>query len=111
MAVSTGNEYLWGFVHWAERNPFNSLNSVHWDEIKKMVASFNLTNVTDAGTGVATDPGLGAGDVYGVDQDIPGRTTANTDGVGLTWYDPSNVLADQSYYPEDHVFTAYPSGA
>ena len=53
MAVSTGNEYLWGFVHWAERNPYNSLNSVHWDEIKKMVAAFNLVNLTDAGTGVA----------------------------------------------------------
>jgi len=104
MAASTGNEYLWGFVHWAERNPYNSLNSVHWDEIKKMVASFNLVNLTDAGTGVATDPGLGTGNVYGVDQDIPGRTTANTDTNGVSWYAPSNVKADQSMYPEDHVF-------
>ena len=106
MAVSTGNEYLWGFVHWAERNPYNSLNSVHWDEIKKMVAAFNLVNLTDAGTGVATDPGLGTGNVYGVDQDIPGRNSLNTDTNGLTWYDPSDVLADQSLYPEDHVFVA-----
>ncbi len=111
MADSTGNEHLWGFVHWAERNPFNSLNSVHWDEIKKMVASFNLVNVTDAGTGVATDPGDSSGNQYGEFQDIPGKTTANTDGVGISWRDPSNVKADQSMYPESHIFTAYPSGA
>jgi hypothetical protein len=101
MAVSTGNQYLWGFIHWAERNPFNSLNSVHWDEIKKMVKIFNLVNTTDGGTATATDPLT-----YGVDQDVPGKTTANTDTNGISFTTPTNALCEQSRYPEAHIFTA-----
>lgn len=101
MAVSTGNQYIWGFVHWAERNPYNSLNSVHWDEIKAMLKIFNLVNTTDGGTATATDPLA-----YGVDLDVPGKTTANTDtnGIDFTATDDNECLT--SRYPESHIFTA-----
>lgn len=101
MAVSTGNQYLWGFIHWAERNPFNGLNSVHWDTIKKMVKIFNLVNTTDGGTATAADP-----ESYGVDQDVPGKTTANTNTNGVSWTTPTDILASTSRYPEDFIFTA-----
>ncbi len=106
MAVSTGNQYIWGFVHWAERNPHNSLNSVHWDEIKTMLKIFNLVNTTDGGTATATDPGDNTGNQYGEFQDIPGLRTANTDTNGIGWRDPSDINADASRYPESHIFTA-----
>ena len=101
MAVSTGNQHIWGFVHWAERNPHNSLNSVHWDEIKSMLKIFNLVNTTDGGTATGTDPV-----VYGVDQDIPGKTTLNTDTNGVDWTSPTDIKASSSRYPESHIFTA-----
>lgn len=101
MAVSTGNEYIWAFVHWAERNPYNSLNSVHWDEIKAMLKIFNLVNTTDGGTATAADPLS-----YGVDVDVPGKTTANTDTNGISFSTPTDALCRQSRYPESHVFSA-----
>lgn len=101
MAVSTGNQYLWGFIHWAERNPFSGLNSVHWDTIKQMVKIFNLVNTVDGGTATAADPAS-----YGVDLDIPGKTTTNTDTNGVDFTTPTDALCEQSRYPESHIFTA-----
>jgi len=101
MAATTGNTYIWGFVHWAERNPFSHLNSVHWDEIKAMLKIFNLVNTTDGGTATATDPLA-----YGDDLDIPGKTTANTDTNGIDFTTPTDALCEQSRYPQSHIFTA-----
>lgn len=101
MAVSTGNQYIWGFVHWAERNPHSGLNSVHWDTIKEMLKIFNLVNTTDGVTATATDP-----ESYGANQDIPGLTTANTDTNGIGWQTPTDILASKSRYPESHIFAA-----
>jgi len=101
MAVSTGNQYIWAFVHWAERNPFSGLNSVHWDTIKAMLKIYNLVNTTDGGTATATDPAS-----YGVDVDIPGKTTANTDTNGIDFTTPTDNNCAASRYPQSHVFTA-----
>ena len=101
MAATTGNTYIWGFVHWAERNPFCSLNSVHWDEIKAMLKIYNLVNTTDGGTATATDPAS-----YGVDVDIPGLATANTNGNGIDFTTPTDISCSGSRYPQSHMFTA-----
>jgi len=101
MAVSTGNEYLWAFIYWAERNPFDSLSDVHWDEIKEMVKLFNRVNVTDGGTATETDP-----ESYGTDVDVPGKTTDNDDTNGISFDAPSAAICSQSRYPESHMFTA-----
>lgn len=101
MAVSTGNEYIWAFVHWAERNPYSHLNSVHWDEIKSMLRIFNLVNTTNGTTATATDPLS-----YSADVDIPGKTTANTDTNGISFTTPTDALCSQSRYPQSHIFSA-----
>jgi len=102
--AATGNQYLWGFVHWAERNPFSGLNSVHWDKIKEMLAIFSRVNTTYGGTATETDP-----ESYSAALDIPGKTTANTDTNGISFTTPTNALCEQSRYPESHIFSA--SGA
>jgi hypothetical protein len=104
MAVSTGNQYLWSFVYWAERNPYSGLNSVHWDKIKEMVAIFSRVNTTDGGTATETDPAS-----YGANVDIPGLTTDNDDTNGISFTTPTAALCSQSRYPESHIFST--SGA
>lgn len=99
--AATGNQYIWAFVHWAERNPYNSLNSVHWDEIKAMLKIYNLVNTTDGGTATATDPAS-----YSAASDVPGRTTANTDTNGISFTTPTDAICTRSRYPEEHIFAA-----
>ena len=101
--ASTGHEYLWAFIRYAEANPHDSLNSVHWDEIKAMAKMYGLVNATDA-TSTGTDPGT-----YSAATDIPGRTTANTDDAGLAFTTPTTALTDQASYPQTHIFTAVPA--
>jgi hypothetical protein len=101
MAVATGNQYIWGFVHWAERNPYSGLNSVHWDKIKQMLAIFSRVNTTDGSTATETDP-----ESYSADLDIPGKTTDNDDTNGISFTTPTDALCRQSRYPESHIFTA-----
>ena len=101
--AATGHEHLWGFIRYAQANPHGSLNSVHWDEIKAMAKMYGLVNATEA-TSTGTDPGT-----YSAAGDIPGRTTANTDGAGVGFETPSTVLTDQASYPQTHIFTAYPA--
>ena len=103
--AATGNQTLWSFIRYAEANPFSILNSVHWDEIKAMVALYAPINLTDAGGAAsATDPGA-----YSVTTDIPGKTTANADGTGLGFQTPTSALTDQALYPGTHIFTAVPA--
>jgi len=102
--AATGDEHLWGFLRYARANPFNSLNSVHWDEIDKMAAYYAEVNETAGGDTNATDPGL-----YDSLTDIPGKTTANADGTGLGFENPTTALTDQALYPEMHIFTAVPA--
>lgn len=101
MAVSTGNQYLYAFAYWARRNPFNSLNGVHWDEIDKMVQIFSRVNETDGNTATETDPLS-----YGANVDIPGKTTDNDDTNGISFTTPTSAKTEQSRYPESHIFTA-----
>ena len=99
-----GNVYLWAFLRYAEANPYNSLNSVHWDEIKAMMKLYAPVNLTSGDTSQATDPG-----VYNADTDIPGKTTANGDDTGIDFSAPTSLLTDQALYPESHIFTAVPA--
>jgi len=104
MAEATGNEYIWAFVRYAEANPYNSLNSVHWDEIKKMLAYYSAVNLTGGSTATATDPLT-----YDATTDLPGKSTANTDDAGIEMPLSSTAKTDQLLYPEMHVFTAVPA--
>ena len=101
--ASTGHEYLWAFIRYAEANPHDSLNSVHWDEIKAMAKMFGLVNQTNV-TATGTDPAS-----YDASCDIPGRTTANGDGTGVGFETPTTALTDQALYPQTHIFTAVPA--
>jgi len=99
--AATGNEHLWGFLRYARANPHNSLNSVHWDEIDEMAKIYARVNETGA-TATEADPTL-----YDSTTDIPGLTTANTDGAGIYFETPfPTALTDQARYPESHMFTA-----
>ena len=102
--ASTGNEYLWGFLRYARANPFNSLNSVHFDELDDMMKGFSQVNHTQNGGGTETDPAD-----YGAGIDIPGKTTVNTDTNGIGFQIPTTALTDQAYYPEMHLFTTVPA--
>lgn len=102
--AATGDEHLWGFLRYARANPFNSLNTVHWDEIDAMAALYAPVNDTSGGSTNTTDPGT-----YDSTTDIPGKTTANTDTNGLGFETPTTALTDQALYPETHIFTAVPA--
>jgi len=99
MADSTQNEILWGFIHYAENNPHNSLNSVHWDEIKSMAKLFNTVNLDCSNdTLTATDPLS-----YGTAQDVPGPASDGSqlvDESGISGTTPSVNLYAGAYYPE-----------
>lgn len=99
--AATGNQAMWGFLRYARANPFNSLNSVHWDEIDAMAQIFARVNEADLNTATEADPGA-----YGTDIDIPGKTTGNVDTAGISWTTPTTALTDQARYPESHIFTA-----
>ena len=101
MAVSTGNQYLWAFLRYARANPFNSLNSVHFDEIDAMAQIFNRVNETDGNTATEADPSS-----YGANVDVPGLTTNNDDTNGISFTTPTSLITDQARYPESHAFTA-----
>jgi len=100
MAVATGNQYLWSFLRYARANPYNSLNSVHWDEIDEMARIFSRVNEADGNTATETDPGT-----YSENVDIPGKTTVNEDTEGLSFTTPTTILTDRARYPESHIFT------
>jgi len=103
--AATGNQTLWSFLRYARANPYNSLNSVHWDEIDAMAALYAPVNLTDAGGAASgTDPG-----VYSATTDIPGKTTDNDDGNGIGFQTPTTALTDQALYPEMPIFTAVPA--
>ncbi len=99
--AATGDEHLWGFLRYARANPFSSLNSVHFDEIDAMAQIFSRVNETDGNTATEADPAS-----YSVDVDIPGKTTGNVDGTGISFTTPTSALTDQARYPESHIFTA-----
>lgn len=102
MAVSTGNQYLWSFLRWARKNPYKTIEAgMTWDDMDAMAQLFARVNETDAGTATETDPLS-----YGVDVDIPGKTTDNDDGAGISFTTPTDALCSQSRYPESHIFTA-----
>ena len=98
--AATGHEHLWGFIRYAQANPHNSLNSVHWDEIKAMAKLYGVVNTVGA-TATKSDPGT-----YDDTTDIPGLSTANTDGAGIGFENPTTLLTDRALYPESHMFTA-----
>lgn len=102
--AATGNEYIWAFVYYAERNPYNSLTSVHWDEIKKMLAYYGAVNTTGAGTATLT-----ATTTFDSTTDFPGKSTANGDDTGVEKPTAATAETDQLLYPEMHVFTAVPA--
>lgn len=102
--AATGDEHLWGFLRYARANPYASLNSVHWAEIDAMASLYATVNDTSGGSTNATDPGT-----YDSTTDIPGKTTANTDGAGIGFETPTSALTDQALYPESHIFTAVPA--
>jgi len=97
--AATGNEHLWGFLRYARANPYNSLNSVHWDEIDAMAQIYARVNETGA-SATEADPGT-----YDSTTDIPGKTTTNVDGTGLGFETPTTALTDQARYPESHIFS------
>ncbi len=98
--AATGNEHLWGFLRYARANPHMSLNGVHFDELDEMARIYARVNETGA-TASETDPGT-----YDSTTDIPGLTTANTDGAGVGFETPTSLLTDQARYPQSHLFTA-----
>ena len=98
--AATGNEHLWGFLRYARANPHSSLNGVHFDELDEMARIYARVNESGASAS-ETDPGT-----YDSTTDIPGLTTANTDGAGVGFETPTTALTDQARYPEAHVFTA-----
>lgn len=99
MANSTGNFGMWGFLRYARANPFNSLNSVHFDELDAMAKIFARVNESDFATGTEADPGT-----YGTEIDIPGMTTVNENGSGISFTNPTSLLTDRARYPESHTF-------
>ena len=102
--AATGNEYIWAFVRYAEANPYSMLNSVHWDEIKKMLAYYSAVNKTGGGTATTTDPLT-----YDSTTDLPGKSTANTDDAGVEFGTSTTALTDEVLYPETHIFVAVPA--
>ena len=105
MADSTQNEYLWGFLHYAENNPYSSLNSVHWDEIKEMVKLWATVNLDESNdTATTTDP-LD----YGTEQDLPGPKNDGSqlaDGAGIAYTgDPTVNAYAGAMYPQRHYGT------
>ena len=94
---ATADQTLYGFIYWARRNHFNGLNTVHWDEIQKMVDQYVITNATDASLSSA-DP-LSYGDA----QDYPtDGSTGLGDGTGVLAETPTQAICDQSRYPNEH---------
>jgi hypothetical protein len=104
MADSTQNQSVWGFITYAENNPYNSLNSVHWDEIKAMMKLWATVNLDESNdTYTTTRP-----DTFGTEQDVPGPKNDGTqlaDGAGISGTTPTTILYDQAYYPERHYGT------
>lgn len=98
--AATGNQAMWAFLHYARGNPFNSLNSVHWDEIYAMAKIFARVNESDLNTGTETDPAAS----YGSEIDIPGLLTANDDTFGISWTTPTQAKIDRARYPESHTY-------
>ncbi len=97
--AATGNEHLWGFLRYARVNPHTSLNGVHFDELDEMARIYARVNETGASAS-ETDPGT-----YDSTTDIPGKTTANEDGTGIGFENPTLALTDQARYPQSHIFT------
>ncbi len=99
MADSTQNQSVWGFIHYAESNPYNSLNSVHWDEIKAMMKLWAVVNLDESNdTYTTTDPLA-----YGAAQDVPGPKNDGSqlvDESGISGTTPSVNLYAGAYYPE-----------
>ncbi len=100
MADSTQNQSVWGFLRYAENNPFSSLNSVHWDEIRAMMAMWAPVNFTESNdTLTAADPAS-----YGTEQDLPGPKNDGSqlaDGAGIAYAGaPSVNFYAASMYPQ-----------
>lgn len=98
--AASGNQVMWGFLRYARANPYNSLNSVHWDEIDAMARIFARVNETDLVAASEADP-----NIYGATTDIPGKTTVNEDTTGIGFQTPTSALTDQARYPESHIFS------
>ena len=100
MADSTQNEYIWGFLRYARNNPHMSLNSVHFDELDKMLEMWSTTNLDNStDTATTTDPSS-----YGAACDVPakGPVIGSDDEGGVSCTTPSVAVYNQAQYPQDH---------
>ena len=100
MADSTQGQFLWGFLRYARKNPYSSLNSVHWDEIHAMAALWSTVNLDESNdTATTTDPAS-----YGSEQDLPGPKNDGSqlaDGAGIAYLGaPTDAFYDQAMYPQ-----------